>query len=97
MRNNPALSWFATSLETWALCADAAAVVGLRSAKIARGGAAGAAEAQLMVEEKLRAAATVNAALLTGRYGSDPQRVAEGVLGHYGRAVRANRRRLSGG
>jgi hypothetical protein len=63
--------------------------------KFAAGGPAAAAEAQLMVAEKLRAATEtqtqVLTSLLTGRGHLAPARTVAG----YRRKVRANRRRLA--
>lgn len=70
------------------IAAEAAVVIPLRLAKIARGGAAGGREARRMVDEKV--AAGVQAALTLATGGS-PAAVARQVR----RKVRANRKRLS--
>lgn len=75
---------------------DAAAVIQLRVAKIARGGAAGKREAKLMVSEKVRAALHIQRALVTGRLGCLPGKVAKATFAYYAGKIRANRRRLEG-
>jgi hypothetical protein len=76
---------------------DAATVIGLRTLKIAAGGAAGAAEAQRMVGEKVEAALALQTLALTGGLGNTPLSATAKTLAHYRRRVRANRRRLSKG
>ena len=78
------------------LAVEANVVVGLRMMKLASGGPKAAAEAQLMVAEKIGLAnrlAVENAfALATGRsLGS----VHKSTVAKYTRAVRANRKRLT--
>ncbi len=79
-----------------ALGAEASSVVALRMVKLAAGGQAATAEAQLMVAEKLQAAAEVQTRAwneaLTGKSRLTPRR----TLALYRRKVRANRKRLSG-
>jgi hypothetical protein len=77
------------------LGAEAAAVVGLRSAKLAAGGQAATAEAELMVREKVEAAYALQEMAMTGALGLTAPRVVSKTLAHYRRKVRANRRRLS--
>lgn len=88
--------WLDAGMHAVSLCFDAAFVIPLRSARIARGGSAGAHEAWLMVSEKVAAAATLQSSLLSGRLGHDPGQVTARVMGHYARKVRANRKRLGG-
>ena len=76
---------------------EASAVIGLRTLKIAQGGAAGQAEAQRMISEKVEAAAALQARALTGGLGSTPASVSARAIAHYRRKVKANRRRLSKG
>ena len=52
-RRNP---WLSLGWQTMSLGAEAASVIGLRTAKIAAGGPAATAEAELMVKEKIAAA-----------------------------------------
>jgi len=87
--------WFDLTMDSWRLAAEAQTVIALRMMKMAAGGAAAAAEAELMVSEKVRAAAEVQAqfatSLLTGAGHHAPKR----AIAHYRRKVCANRRRLS--
>jgi hypothetical protein len=93
-RRNP---WFGLVFDSFALGAEAQGVIALRMMKLAGGGVAAAAESQLMIAEKLTAAAAVQTqvmtSLLTGSGHLAPQR----TMAHYRRKVRANRRRLSRG
>ena len=63
--------------------------------KMAAGGPAAAAEAELMVSEKIQAAAALQALAMTGGLGHSPASAASKTLAHYRRKVRANRRRLA--
>lgn len=94
MRNSPFTAWMGIGLDAWKLGMEANSVVALRLAKIATGGAAGTAEAELMVAEKMKAAAQLQAAWLTGGLGLTPAAVAKTILKHYSKKVRANKRRL---
>lgn len=91
-RGNP---WLRLGMDSLWLGAEAQGVIALRMMKFAAGGTAAATEAQLMVSEKLRAAAEtqtqVLTSLLTGRGHLAPARAVAG----YRRKVRANRRRLA--
>lgn len=91
-RRNP---WVGFGMGTWALAMEASTVIGLRTLKIAAGGGAGAAEADLMVREKIDAAAELQMLALTGGLGVTVPIVASKTLAHYRRKVRANRRRLA--
>jgi hypothetical protein len=70
-------------------------VIAQRSALIALGGAKAQLEAELMVAEKAEAAWDLGLAFATGGLGMRPETVALRTLAHYGKRVRANRRRLS--
>lgn len=83
------------ALDTWALGFEASTVIGLRMMKLAAGGAAAQAEAQLMVGEKVAAGITLPMLAITGHLGASPPAIASGSLTHLRRKVRANRRRLS--
>ena len=83
-------AWWKLGMDTTMLVLESQAVIGLRMAKLAAGGAAARAEAHRMVDEKVTAA---NEAALLLATGGSTQRVVSG----YRRKVRANRRRLSGG
>jgi hypothetical protein len=87
--------WLRVGCDAWALGLEASAVIALRTLKMAAGGEAGAAEAHLMVTEKLDAAAALQAKAMTGRLGLNGPSAATATLAHYRRKVRANRRRLS--
>lgn len=77
------------------LGAEASGVMALRMMRLGAGGSRAAAEAELMVAEKVRAAAELQArAWVSAVTGSAP--VSPSVaIAHYRRKVRANRRRLS--
>lgn len=83
-------------MDSWRLGAEAASVIGLRSMKLASGGAAAGAEAELMVREKLQAGMALQTMALTGALGGTPHSAAAKTIAHLRRKVRANRRRLSG-
>ncbi len=87
--------WMKAGLQAWALGFESAAVVGLRTMKIAQGGAAGSAEAQRMVSEKLEAVARLQALAMTGALGATAPAATAKALTHLRRTVRANQRRLS--
>ena len=91
-RTNP---WIGIGFDAWSLGLEASAVVALRSLKIAQGGARGAAEAELMVQEKIAAGAALGALALSGGLGATPASASARTLAHYRRKVSANRRRLS--
>lgn len=81
--------------EATALGVEAAAVVALRSARLARGGTAARAEATLMLSEKIEAAGHLTVLALSGRLGFDPGTVLLNTLRFYREGVRANRQRLA--
>jgi len=78
------------------LGAEAASVMALRTAKLALGGAEAELEAQLMVAEKAQAAWDLGVAFAKGALGTQPVTIARRSIAHYGKRVRANRRRLTG-
>jgi hypothetical protein len=86
---------FTLGLDAWLLGAEAMGVIAQRSALIALGGAKAQLEAELMVAEKAEAAWDLGLAFATGGLGMRPETVARRTLAHYGKRVRANRRRLS--
>jgi hypothetical protein len=86
--------WIGIGLDAWRLGLEATAVVGLRTLKIAQGGAPGSAEAELMVREKIAAGIALQAMALRGGLGSTPASACARTLTHYRRKVNANRRRL---
>jgi hypothetical protein len=81
-------------IDTWSLGEDATAVIGLRLAKIARGGPSAIRETIRMVIEKVEAMAHLQFALMTGALGSNPTAIAHNALQYSSRKVQANRRRL---
>jgi hypothetical protein len=87
-------AWTGAGMDAWALGMEASAVIGLRVAKMAMGGAGAADEAQLMVAEKMQSAFELQTALVTGRLGGTPLAGTRKVLKHYRRKVKANRKRL---
>jgi len=89
--------WIGIGFDTWRLGLEASTVVGLRTLKIAQGGAKGSAEAELMVREKIAAAIALQAMALRGGLGATPASAAARTLTHYRRKVSANRRRLAKG
>jgi hypothetical protein len=91
-RRNP---WLSLGWQTMSLGAEAASVIGLRTIKIATGGPAATAEAELMVKEKIAAALALQGLAMSGALGFSAPGIAAKTLAHYRRRVRANRRRLS--
>lgn len=90
----PHADWTRAGIDAWALSVEASTVIGLRMAKLAAGGAAGTAEAQLMVSEKMQSVAELQVAMLTGGLGTTPLAGTNKVIRHYRRKVKANRKRL---
>ena len=84
-------AWLRAGMDAWSLGLEASAVVALRTAKLAAGGEAASREAELMVAEKVRAAAELQLALI----GATPLGGPKKALRHYRGKVAANRRRLS--
>jgi hypothetical protein len=89
--------WLRLGFDAWALGAEAATVMTLRSMKIAAGGAAADAEAKRMVSEKVEAAQALGVLAMTGALGFTAPGVVDKSIKHYRRKVKANRRRLSRG
>ena len=96
-RRRAAANPFTLGLDAWLLGVEASSVMALRTAKIALGGAEAEAEAGQMVTEKALAAWDLGVAFATGGLGMRPETIARRTLEHYGKRVRANRRRLSRG
>jgi hypothetical protein len=69
------------------LAAEANHVVGLRLMKLMRGGKSARREAELMVSEKIRAAAKAGASLMAGASGDE-------IVRQYRKRVAANEKRL---
>jgi hypothetical protein len=88
-------TWVALSFDVWSLYLDAMTVVGLRTVKMAAGGTASDREARLMITEKMASAFQIGLAAATGSLGHSPQDAIDMTLRHYGRKIRANKKRLS--
>ena len=95
MRRSRLNPWVGLSIDAWRLGLESSCVIGLRTLKLAAGGAPGAAEARLMVDETVEAGLALQAQAATGALGFTPAGAAAATLAHYRRKVRANRRRLS--
>ena len=89
--------WAGLAFDTWALGLEASAVVGLRLMKLAAGGAAAQAEAQLMVGEKVAAGMALPMLAMSGQLGTTHAAITSGSVKHLRKKVRANRRRLAKG
>ena len=87
--------WTSLAFNSWSLGMEASTVIGLRIMKLAAGGAAAQAEAQLMVGEKMATSVTLPMLAMTGQLGTSGPAVATRSISHLRRKVRANRRRLS--
>lgn len=89
-------NYWTLAMESWRLWTEASAVMWLRSLRLARGGALGEREARRMIEEKVDANMLLGLALLPSLLtGASPEALARRSMGHYGKRVRANRRRLA--
>lgn len=93
-RGNP---WLSIGVNAWLLGLEASSVIGLRTLKIAAGGAAAEAEIARMIGEKVQSGFTLQALALAGGLGATMPSAAARTLTHYRRKVRANRRRLTKG
>ena len=89
--------WTSLAFDSWSLGMEASTVIGLRMMKLAAGGAAAQAEAQLMVGEKVATGLTLPMLAMTGQLGASGPAIAAGSLAHLRKKVRANRRRLAKG
>lgn len=87
--------WYSLYADMWDLGLDVTAVVWMRSWRIAAGGPASALETERMIAEKVTANIAYAELVATGQAGLSPEAMTGKMLGHYGKAVRANRRRLS--
>lgn len=79
----------------WQTWFDMAFVMPMRIARIAGGGAIGEREAVRMVNEKIAANMELAIKMASGSLGADLASITKGGAHHYGRKVRANRKRLS--
>lgn len=87
--------WIGIGLDAWKLGVESYSVMGLRTLRLAQGGAAAQTEAELMVSEKVQAGIALQTLALTGGLGLTPASASARTMAHYRRTVRANRRRLS--
>ncbi len=94
-RRRRATSPYALGMDMWMLGMESAMVIGMRTLKLAAGGAAADKEARGMIAEKLSAAAELPA-VLAASGATSPQALTRSALRHYKKKVRANRKRLSG-
>jgi hypothetical protein len=86
--------WLKLGFDTWSLGLESSSVIGLRTLKLAAGGATAETESRRMIEEKVKAGLEWQTLALTGWLGAPPHSAAAKTLTHYRRKVRANRRRL---
>jgi hypothetical protein len=80
----------AAGFDMWKLNMDAGAVMAMRTAKIAQGGRAAVAEANLMVSEKVGAAVEAQIGMVAGSFGRLSEALRKKLLRHYAAKVRAN-------
>ncbi|MDG6078925.1 hypothetical protein E3U23_06930 [Erythrobacter litoralis] len=88
-------AWAQIALDSWSLSFEAASVVWLRSIRMMSGGKLAEREAERMVREKVVANMMLWPALMAGGFGQSAEQLSAAALSHYGKPVRANRRRLS--
>jgi hypothetical protein len=90
--------WFSIARDAMRLGIESQSVVALRLARFARAGKFDWAEAQRMMSEKTETLARVQVATAMSMLsGQAPPVLARQAIGIYGKRVRHNRRRLSGG
>lgn len=94
-RRLAAATAFELGVDMWMLRLESTTVIGLRTLKLAAGGATIERESRRMVEEKLAAVADLPAVLATLR-AITPEGLTSSALHHFSKKVRANRKRLSG-
>ncbi|HLH87790.1 MAG TPA: hypothetical protein VKX28_04975 [Xanthobacteraceae bacterium] len=88
--------WFDIARDAGRLAIEAHGVVGLRLARLARGGKRGRAESRRMVTEKAQALVEANVAAARALLSGDgASAIAHETIGIYRRRVRGNRRRLT--
>ena len=88
-------AWAQIAFDSWSLSFEAASVVWLRSIRMMSGGRLAEREAERMVREKVVANMMLWPALMAGGFGQSAEQLSAATLSHYGKPVRANRRRLS--
>lgn len=95
MSRVPQKTWPELAFDSWLLMGEASMVMWLRSIRLMTGGPLATREAQRMVSEKLTAGMTLLPALMAGGMAQSGEALGAAALAHYGKPVRANRRRLS--
>ncbi|WP_395393471.1 hypothetical protein WBP07_00590 [Novosphingobium sp. BL-8A] len=93
MARNPTAAWFGLASDSYRLWADSMMVIGMRTTDIMTGRGSSHENAR-MVTEKLQANAELAVKLFWGGPMA-PETAARKTVRHYGKRVRANRRRLS--
>ncbi len=88
-------TWPELAVEGWMLGAEMSMVIWLRSLRMMSGGKLAEREAQRMVSEKVTAAMTLWPAIMAGGMDQSAEDATGRALAHYGKPVRANRKRLS--
>ncbi|QCB37282.1 hypothetical protein E5554_05195 [Sphingobium sp. PAMC28499] len=83
------------TFDCWSLGLEAWSVIGMRLPRLMSGNASAMAEAQLMVREKMEAAALLQWKFMTGSLGASAPAMMSASVTHYRKAVRKNRRRLA--
>jgi hypothetical protein len=89
--------WVRFVFDAWSLGLEASSVIGLRTLKIAAGGAAARAETRLMFMEKIETGWTLQGEAMTGGLGLTAYDATTRTLAHYDGKIRSNQRRLSQG
>ncbi len=93
--STPEKTWPELAFDSWLLMGEASMVIWLRSMRLMMGGPLATREAQRMMSEKLTAGMSLMPALMAGGMGQSAEAMGAAALAHYGKPVRANRRRLS--
>lgn len=94
MNQNATSAWLTLAADSYQLWADSVAVIGLRTTGLMTGAPGSGDEAVRMVTEKLQANAELAMAVALGGPTS-ASGLASKTVRHYGKRVRANRRRLA--
>jgi hypothetical protein len=88
-------AWFEVLFQVTQLGLEAQNVIALRLMRLAGGGPAGIAEAQLIIGDKMAAVTEAQLAAAATMLAGDSHKVAAKVLRVFNKRVRANRTRLS--
>ena len=95
MARNTSKSWLQLAFDGWMLAGEMSMVVWLRSMRLMMGGRLAEKEAERMVAEKVVANAAFLPAMMAGGMHQSAQDITARAMAHYGKPVRANRKRLS--